>query len=100
MNGLGDFIRMKRQDMGLSASALAAATGISKQHLYFIEKNNATSISDSKLMKIADVLNIDHDIMLALAGRIKTDVIELYMKDPSKWANEIRDYYAKKEKET
>ena len=85
--------------MGLSASDLAAAIGMSKQHIYWIEKNNAPHISDANLIKIADALNVNHDIMFALAGRIKADVIELYTKDPSKWANEIRDYYAGQEKE-
>lgn len=44
-------------------------------------------------MRLADALMVDRDEMLAMVGRIQEDVLDLYIKNPKKWAKEIRDFY-------
>jgi len=90
---LGKFIRERRQDLGLSAAALSRTSGVIRQHISSLENSKSWYMSEESIVRLADALMVDRDEMLAMVGRIQEDVLDLYIKDPKKWAKEIRDFY-------
>lgn len=77
-NRLGDFIREKRNELGLSRSALAASAGISHTELRRIETGERKEPSGSNLRAIATALGISTQEIFEIAGLLpdnNTDAI-------------------------
>lgn len=55
---IGDRIRKKREDVGISQTDLANAIDVSKQTLYKYENNIITNIPSDKIEKISKILDI------------------------------------------
>lgn len=55
---VGDRIKRKREEKGISQTALAEMVGISKQTLYKYENNIVTNIPSDKIEKIADIFKV------------------------------------------
>lgn len=65
---LGDFIREKREKLGLSRNALATAAGISHTELRRIEIGERKEPSGSTLKALARALDVPENKMLEVAG--------------------------------
>ncbi|SKA14903.1 helix-turn-helix domain-containing protein [Novilysobacter spongiicola] len=61
---LGEKIRARRTEMGLSLDDLAEATGSSKGYLWEIENRESPNPSADKLIKIAAALGLTVDFLL------------------------------------
>lgn len=59
---IGDIIRLKRIEMGISQKVLASQIGVDVSFLCKIEKNEK-NISLNKIHSISNVLNIDSDVL-------------------------------------
>lgn len=61
---VGDRIRMKREELGISQTELAEKIRVSKQTLYKYEKNIITNIPSDKIMKISEVLGVSEAYLM------------------------------------
>ncbi len=66
---LGDRIKEARVEARLTLRGMAKVLGLSPSYLNDIEYNRRTP-SDDVLQKIADLLGLDRDELLAAAGRV------------------------------
>ena len=72
-NALGTFISDKREQLNMTANALADKSDISRNEIVRIETGQRKQPSLNNLRKIASVLGIRYDILLVLAGYIPHD---------------------------
>ncbi len=92
----GDFIRQKRleiqkKDRCYSLRQLAARIGIEPSYLSKIERGKEAYLSEEKIAALALELNEDKDILLALNGKVSSDIQEIIRKRPQLFAQLIRD---------
>ncbi len=76
---LGDFVNRARLEKGLGLRALARALGIVPSYLSDIE-NNRRVPSESVLRELANVLDLDFEILMQRAGRLGEDA-ERYLRE-------------------
>lgn len=67
---LGEFIKIKRTETGMSQRMLAAKTGISHTEVQRIETNKRKMPSLKVLCALADALNIPQEDLLKIAGYV------------------------------
>jgi transcriptional regulator with XRE-family HTH domain len=92
---LGTYIREKREafrrtDTSYSLRQVAARIGIEPSYLSKIERGEQTYLSEKKIIALARELNEDPDLLLALSGKISTDVQEIIRKRPQLFSQLIR----------
>ena len=95
-NILGSYIREKREalkakDSRYSLRQVAMRIGIEPSYLSKIERGEQKYLSEDKIVALADDLGEDHDILLALSGKISKDIQEIIRKRPQLFAQLIRD---------
>lgn len=61
---VGDRIRRKREELGISQTELAEKIGVPKQNLYKYEKNIVTNIPSNKIEEIANILNVSESYLM------------------------------------
>lgn len=93
---LGTYIRERREtfkakDPSYSLRQVANRIGIEPSYLSKIERGNQTYLSEEKILALARELNEDPDLLLALSGKISTDVQEIIRKRPQQFSQLIRD---------
>ena len=83
----GSFIREKRTILGLGQRALAEKIGLSPSYLNDIEKNKRNAPKLSIIKKISEILKINQDYLMDLAGfskkTIAPDINEFILDNPS-----------------
>lgn len=92
----GEHIRKRREglrahDKSYSLRQVARRVGIEPSLLSRIERGNTTSISEEKILALADILEEDKDYLLALSGKVSSDVQNVIRKRPKLFAPLIRD---------
>jgi len=86
----GETIRALRESRGISLRKFAKIIGISSTYLSKIERDEYLPPSEEKVIKIAEILNQDYDELLALAGKISSDLPKIILKYPKQMAALIR----------
>ena len=61
---VGDRIRKKRKELGISQTELSGMVNISKQTLYKYEKNVITNIPSSKIEELSRVLGVSESFLM------------------------------------
>ena len=92
---IGTYIREKREEFRLkdpsySLRQVAGRIGIEPSYLSKIERGKQTYLSEQKIIALANDLNEDPDLLLALSGKISTDVQEIIRKRPQLFSQLIR----------
>ena len=95
MTDFGSFARDKRerlqeQDSAYSLRQVAQRVGVQPSYLSRIERGLEAPPSEETIVKWADELGVDRDVMLALAGKISSDLAEAIQKRPELFADLIR----------
>ena len=95
-NIFGSYIREKREalkaeDSRYSLRQVAMRVGIEPSYLSKLERGEQKYLSEEKIIALADDLNEDHDILLALSGKISQDIQKIIRKRPKLFAPLIRD---------
>jgi transcriptional regulator with XRE-family HTH domain len=95
-NIFGKYIREKREallagDRRYSLRQVAGRIQIEPSYLSKIERGEQTYLSEEKILALADELDEDPDVMLALSGKVSKDVQEIIRKRPALFAQLIRD---------
>ncbi len=82
---------LQKKDKKFSLRQVAARIGIQPSYLSKIERGEQTYLSEEKIIALADELNEDIDVLLALHGKISTDIQEIIRKRPQVFAQLIRE---------
>jgi transcriptional regulator with XRE-family HTH domain len=85
----GARIRSRREAKGIGLRKFAVSVGMSATYLSKIERGEL-SPSEDKIKVIANLLDADQDELLALAGRVKSDLSAIIRKQPRAMAAFLR----------
>lgn len=86
-------LREKRykHDPQFSLRRFAVRVGMSPTYLSKVERDEFPPPSENKIKAIASALEVDPDELLALAGKISSDIPEIVRRRPALMSNLIRE---------
>ncbi len=92
---IGKTLRQKREalkatDRAYSLRQVALRVGIEPAYLSKIERGDVAPPGEHTIKRLAVELNLDADVLLALAGKVSTDLQEVIRKRPQLFAELIR----------
>jgi len=95
-NTFGSYIREKREtllkdDRTFSLRQVAQRIGVEPSYLSKLERGEQTALSEEKIIALANELNEDPDVLLALSGKISKDIQEIIRKRPKVFTQVIRE---------
>jgi HTH-type transcriptional regulator, competence development regulator len=95
MKTFGKYIRDKREellktDRSFTVRKVAAKVGFEPSFLSKVERDEVPPPSEAKVIALAHVLGEDPDVLLALSGKVSSDLREAIMKRPRLFADLIR----------
>ncbi len=96
MLSFGAYIRARRSELGsvdpkrYSLRQVAHRIGVEPAHLSKIELGQTDSLSEAKIVLLADDLKEDRDVLLALGGKISDELLEVIRKRPRLFGDLIR----------
>jgi len=96
MNEFGDHIRARREqlrkeDSSFSVRQLAGRISVEPSYLSKVERGETPPPSEAKILLLADQLSEDPDVLLALAGKVSSDLLEVIRKRPKLFAQLLRE---------
>jgi len=96
MDNLGKYIREQREkfrqtDSSFSVRKLALRIGVEPSYLSKIERGETPPPSEAKIRLLAQELGEDPDVLLALAGKVSSDLQAIIRKRPHLFAQLIRE---------
>lgn len=96
MSDFGKYIRKKREsiraeDPSFSVRQVAARIGVEPSFLSKVERGIEPPPSEEKIVAIAKQLNEDKDVLLAMAGKVSSDLKKIICRRPALFAQLIRD---------
>ena len=91
----GDHIRKLREaraqgDPAYSLRQVAVRCGVTPAYLSRVERDEVAPPGEETLVKLADTLNQDIDVLLAMAGKISGDLRAIILTRPQLFAELIR----------
>ena len=94
MTHFGTIIRKMREqrrqdDRSYSLRQVAARVGIEPAYLSKIERGDVSPPSEATTVRLADALDTDSDVLLALAGKVSSELQEVIRKRPRLFADLI-----------
>ena len=95
----GEYIRTRREllrteDRKFSVRQVAQRIGVEPAYLSKIERDEVSPPSEGKVRALAVELGEDPDVMLAMAGKVSTDLLEIIRKRPQLFGDLIREMKA------
>jgi HTH-type transcriptional regulator, competence development regulator len=96
MTPFGDYIRERREelrqtDATFSVRQVAARLDVEPSYLSKIERGEQPPPSEKTILALANVLGEDPDMLLALAGKVSSDLQQIIRKRPKLFAQLLRD---------
>jgi transcriptional regulator with XRE-family HTH domain len=96
MSVFGDYVRAKRlqlnqTDPRFSLRKVAATIGVEPSYLSKIERGEQPPPGEGTIIDLAKELGEDADVLLALAGKVSQELLEIIRKRPALFAQLIRD---------
>ncbi|MEQ9460444.1 MAG: helix-turn-helix transcriptional regulator [Phycisphaeraceae bacterium] len=91
----GDFVRRRRtthreHDRSYSLRQVAERIGVEPSFLSKVERGTQPPPSEARIIALAQELGEDPDVLLALAGKVSSDLREVILKRPKLFAELIR----------
>jgi transcriptional regulator with XRE-family HTH domain len=95
----GQYVRkhrelLKAEDRRYSVRQVAQRIGVEPAYLSKIERDEVAPPSEAKVRALAEDMGEDPDVMLAMAGKVSTDLLEIIRKRPQLFADLIRQLKA------
>jgi transcriptional regulator with XRE-family HTH domain len=95
----GDYVRERREaqrqtDRRFSVRQVAQRIGVEPAYLSKIERNEVAPPSEEKVRALAADLGEDPDVLLALAGKVSSDLLAIIRARPEVFAELIRQLKA------
>src|ERR1700704_2076428 len=78
----GAFIRRERERKEIGLREMAKMIGVSPTYLSKIERDEFPPPAEDKVKAIAKIIEFDADELLALAGRVSSDITSLIIRNP------------------
>src|SRR5438876_11807681 len=96
MSEFGEYLRQRRLlkqqfDPGFSLRRVAAAIGVEPSYLSKVERGEQPPPSEKTILALAKVLDEDPDVLLALAGKVSSDLQQIIRKRPQLFAQLLRE---------
>jgi len=96
MASLGQFIRerreaLRRTDPSYSLRRVAERVGLEPSYLSKIERDLVPPPSEAALVRLAGELRVETDVLLAMAGKVSSDLKEVIRKRPVLFGQLIRE---------
>ena len=86
----GAFVRQERVAKELGLREMAKMIGVSPTYLSQVERDEFSPPAEDKVRKIAEIIKIDVDELLALAGKVSSDLSEIIRERPRELAALLR----------
>jgi HTH-type transcriptional regulator, competence development regulator len=86
----GALVRRERKAKEIGLRKMANKIGVSPTYLSKIERDEFNPPSEDKVRKIAEIIGQDPDELLALAGRVASDLTEIIRERPREMADFLR----------
>ena len=83
--------RLRREDPRFSLRQVAQRIGVEPAYLSKIERGEVPPLSEATTVKLAKELGEDPDVLLAMAGKVSSDLQEVIRKRPKLFADLIRE---------
>ena len=95
-NDFGTYVRSRREalraeDRNFSLRQVTARVGIEPSYLSKIERGDQPPPGENTIIAIANEIGEDPDVLLALAGKVSTDLRDAILKRPALFAELIRE---------
>lgn len=92
----GKLIRKSRlqaqsQDRAFSLRKTAERVGIQPSYLSKIERGELPPPGEDVICKLSKELNLDTDVMLAMAGKVSTELLDVIRRRPELFATLLRE---------
>jgi transcriptional regulator with XRE-family HTH domain len=82
---------LRKDDPEYSLRRVAERVGVEPSYLSKVERDIGSPPSEPTLVRIAAALEIDPDVLLALAGKVSSDLQEAIRRRPALFAELIRE---------
>jgi transcriptional regulator with XRE-family HTH domain len=91
----GGYVRRRREELkardpAFSVRQVAGRAGIEPAYLSKIERDEMPPPGEETICKLADELDEDADVLLAMAGKVSSDLRAIIMRRPRLFADLIR----------
>jgi HTH-type transcriptional regulator, competence development regulator len=86
----GAFIRREREGKEIGLREMAKKIGVSPTYLSKVERDEFPPPAEDKVRKIAAIIERDVDELLALAGRVASDLTDIIREQPRQMADFLR----------
>jgi len=95
MTDFGDFVRTRREnlrekDKSFSVRQLAGRIDVQPSYLSKVERGEVAPPSEATIVRIAKELDVDADVLLALAGKVSSDLLAVIRRRPELFGDLIR----------
>jgi transcriptional regulator with XRE-family HTH domain len=92
----GTYLRKRREELLKSSREftvrkLAAKIGVQPSYVSKVEREEVGPPSEATIVRLAEALGEDKDVLLALAGKVSADLREVILKRPRLFADLIRE---------
>ena len=78
----GAFVRQEREKKQISLRKMAKMIGVSPTYLSKVETDDFPPPAEDKVRKIAGIIDCNADELLALAGRVPSELIDIIRQHP------------------
>lgn len=79
-----------KTDRAFTLRRLSARCGVTAAYLSRVERNEVSPPGEDTVIRLADELGEDRDVMLALAGKVSSELQAIILKRPKLFADLIR----------
>jgi|SRR6266446_4613490 len=86
----GALVRREREAREIGLREMARMIGVSPTYLSKVERDEFPPPAEDKVRKIAGIIGHDADELLALAGRVASDLTEIIRERPREMADFLR----------
>ena len=86
----GEFVRDKRLAKGIGLRQMAKMVGVSATYMSKVERDEFPPPAEDKVRTIAAIIGCDADELLALSGRISSDLSEIIKQHPREISELLR----------
>jgi HTH-type transcriptional regulator, competence development regulator len=86
----GALVRHEREAREIGLREMAKMIGVSPTYLSKIERDEFDPPAEEKVRKIAEIIGRDPDELLALAGRVASDLTDIIRQRPREMADFLR----------
>jgi len=92
----GEYVRKRREalkaaDRRYSVRQVAQRIGVEPAYLSKVERGEVSPPSEARIRALAEELGEDPDVLLAMAGKVSSDLLEIIRKRPQLFAELIRE---------